>query len=313
MREIHVLPGLSPPPLPLRAVVRAMNAMSEAGFGDAMLAWAIRQPLMTNRGYRGPPPGVGDVVISTFVKSGTNWMTQLALQTAWRGQAEFTHVHELVPWPDSPVRLPADIARPRRSPDGIQVIKTHEPRGAVPLSADAQYIVVVRDPKDVLVSSYHFVPGVMRAVVAGEVTPAEWLDAYCSPRFCAGSWAEHLASWWPHRDDPNVLLLTFREMKRDLSGVQRRIESLMGVACDEPTRAEVLRLSSFAHMKAAADAFGSVGPFLRNAPPTMVRRGEVGGAELYSASDRARVDDWCREGLDSAGCDFPYDDVFGAG
>lgn len=312
MREIRVLPGLPRPRLPQRILLHTLNALSEAGAGDAMLRWAIRQPLLTNRGYRAPPPGAGDVVVSTYLKSGTNWMMQLALQTAWSGQASFTHVHDLVPWPDAPIPLPATTHAPQRSPAGLQIIKTHEPAGAVPVTDEARYIVVVRDPKDVLVSSHHFVLGVIGAVVAGRVTPAAWLDAFCSPRFCAGSWAEHLAAWWPRRDDPNVLLLTFREMKADLPGAQRQVERLLGLELDAPTRAEVLRLASFAHMKSMGDAFGSIGPILRAPPPAMVRKGQVGSRELYTDADRARVDAWCRGELQRLGCDFPYDATFGA-
>jgi hypothetical protein len=300
-----------PPKLPQRLLLRGLDAVSEAGAGDAMLRWAIRRPDLTNRGYQAPPPGAGDVVISTYLKSGTNWMTQLAAQTAWAGRARFTHVHELVPWPDAPIPLPATTAAPRRSPGGLQVIKTHEPAGGVPLTDDARYIVVVRDPKDVLVSSHHFVLGILGAVLAGHVTPTGWLDAFCSDRFCAGSWAAHLAAWWPLRHRDNVLLLTFREMKADLPGVQRRVESHLGLTLDGATRAEVLRLASFAHMKSVDDAFGSIGPTLRAPPPAMVRAGRVGSRELYSDADRVRVDAWCRAGLTRLGCDFPYDTTFG--
>ena len=29
-----------------------------------------------------------------------------------------------------------------------------------------------------------------------------------------GSWAEHVLGWWRHRDDENVLLLKYEDMKK---------------------------------------------------------------------------------------------------
>ena len=46
-------------------------------------------------------PGAQDVFVATYAKSGTNWMMQIVTQLAWRGRAEFEHIHEFVPWPDS--------------------------------------------------------------------------------------------------------------------------------------------------------------------------------------------------------------------
>lgn len=31
---------------------------------------------------------------------------------------------------------------------------------------------------------------------------------------CYGSWFDHVLSWWKHKDDPNVLLLKYEDMKK---------------------------------------------------------------------------------------------------
>lgn len=315
MLELPLLPGLVQPPLPQRLMVRAVRWLSEHGLGDAILRRAVRSPALLNRPFGRHALGPGDVVVSTYFKSGTNWMLQLALQTAWAGQARFTHVHQLVPWPDAPTPLPARVGRAPRSPSGLQIIKTHTPRSGLPLRPGggdgARSIVVARDPKAVVVSAYHFVLGVLGNVCAGEISPEAWLDRFCSRQFIGGSWAEHAASWWPHRDDPDVLWVTFREMKADLAGAQRRVEAFLEVQLDEQTRAEVLRMASFQHMKAHTDAFGSVGPILRGRAPDMVRAGRVSSGELYRADQLARVDAWCRAELARLGSDLPYDALFG--
>ena len=82
------------------------------------------------------------------------------------------------------------IALSARSGVSLRVIKTHLPLGRLPMNADAKYIYVVRDPKDVFVSSYHFV----RDVALGPLMPsvANWLKVYLSPDVSFGSWAQHL-------------------------------------------------------------------------------------------------------------------------
>jgi uncharacterized protein YecE (DUF72 family) len=144
-------------------------------------------------------PSERDVLVCSYFKSGTNWTMQIAVQIAHRGRGEFEHVHDLVPWPDMADRaryaVPLDDDRPARSaPTGLRVIKTHMALDALPYSPAARYICVVRDPKDVFVSGYHFT----RAMVMGPLMPSvdAWLDAYLSPDAPMGSWARHLASGW---------------------------------------------------------------------------------------------------------------------
>jgi len=83
------------------------------------------------------------------------------------------------------------------------------------------------------------------------------------------SYWDHLTSWWPHRDDPNVLLVFFEDLKTDLEGCVRRIAAFMdqggagagaagtsaALATDEEAIAEVVRLSSFEYMSEHAHQF----------------------------------------------------------
>lgn len=43
---------------------------------------------------------------------------------------------------------------------GPRPVKTQLSRGSTPLTDAARYVVVIRDPEDVVVSSYHFVSGI---------------------------------------------------------------------------------------------------------------------------------------------------------
>jgi hypothetical protein len=280
------------------AMTRAMNrAMSR--FGD----------------YQ---PGPHDVLVCSYFKSGTNWTMHIAVQIAHLGQASFDHIHDLVAWPEIERRRMglavalADEGPWRNAPTGLRVIKTHLPMDRVPYSAAARYICVVRDPKDVFVSSYHFA----RDMVFGPLmpSPARWLQTFLSPDCISGSWAAHLASGWRLRRRDNVLFLTYEEMKRDLPAAVHRIAALMNVTLSPAQFDDVVRQSGFAHMKQIGMKF-DLGRFRRPAKlagGAMIRRGESGAAgELLSADEQRRIDRYWRAELARLDCDFPYEQVFG--
>jgi hypothetical protein len=262
-------------------------------------------------------PTDNDVIVCSGLKSGTNWTMQIAVQIAHRGDAQFGHIHDLVPWPELPKRakfaIDVNDNAPRDgSPTGLRVIKTHLPMHSVPYTPEARYICVVRDPKDVLVSAYFFF-----GALAGPLMPSlrTWLKISTSPDALEGGWADHLNSYWQMRNRDNVLFLTFEQMKEDLPGVVNRIAKLMGVALTPEEHATVVEKSRFEYMKQEGHKFDPIGLGFPGgkARGAMVRRGERGKSdELLTVADRNRIDDFWRSALVRIGSDFPYDDSFPA-
>jgi hypothetical protein len=198
----------------------------------------------------------------------------------------------------------------RASPTGLRVIKTHLRLDPVPYSPEARYICVVRDPKDVFVSSYHFT----RAMVMGSLMPSVegWLDAFLSPDTALGSWAQHVACFWRIRKEPNVLFMTYEGMRTDLPGAVDKIAALLGVALTAEERAAVIERSSFAHMKSIGSKFDAPGAPWASSAGAMMRKGESGASgEMLSAEQQQRIDDYWQAELTALGCDFPYAEAFG--
>jgi len=285
-------------------------------FGAWPRLMARRPPPEFLRSFGDYRPSAHDVIVCSYFKAGTTWTLQIATQIAFRGRAEFDQIHYAVPWPDVPFPplarriIPlADPSPAALSPTGLRVIKTHLTQPHVPLTPEARYLVVTRDPKDCCVSAYRF----LEALALGPLMPsvAHWVDQMQSPSFAA-PWAEHLASYWAVRHEPNVLVIAYEEMKKDHAAAVRKIAKFMGVDLTPAELAEVVEQSSFAAMKKAAAKFepGRVVPWGKDS--AMLRRGVSGGSgELLTAEQQRRIDDHCRAELARLGCDFPYDAVFG--
>lgn len=261
-------------------------------------------------------PTEHDVVVASYFKSGTNRTMQMALQIAWNGAAEFEHIHDLVPWIEWPqsrkgFAVPLCDALWKQCPSGLRVIKTHLPMEKLRYSEAGRYVWVVRDPKNVFVSSYHFV----KSVTLGPLMPSidEWLDIFLSEDAFQGSWAEHLAGGWGYRDRDNVLFLTFEGMKRAPVNTIDRLAQFMGVEVTAEERDRVVHRASYDYMKTNGHKFDTIGisPPWVSSRRTMIRRGRAGGSdELLNSNQQERIDDYCRAELLRLGCDFPYDDYF---
>jgi hypothetical protein len=275
---------------------------------------ASRRPRDRNRNFGDYQASAHDVFACVYFKSGTNWLMQIIVQVIHRGAAEFEHVHDLVPWPDCPDRrytVPLSDQAWKKSPTGLRVIKTHLELARVPYSAEARYVCVVRDPKDVCVSAYHF----LRAEGMGPMTPSvpNFVEYFLAPGFHFYPWASFLDDYWRIRDRENVLFMTYEEMKKDLPGTVRKVAALLKIALLEDELDAVVRQSSFDHMKQIEHKF-ETGMMVPWAKPhgAMIRRGQNKGSdELLTLALQQRIDDHCRAELKRLGSDFPYDEAFG--
>ncbi len=222
--------------LPLVLLAGIVSLLDKLGQSKRVFDWMagfMNSPRQKRTTFASYMPTGSDVIVATYAKSGTNWAMQIALQIAYYGDAEFGFIHELIPWPDAPLPvIRAKLSDPtlaKRAPSGLRVIKTHWEQHYVPYSPEAKYIVVVRDPKEVFVSSHFFAKSMFGSVINFDYSADEWLDFYLSDRFIFGSWAEHTASWWPYRGRDNVLLVTYSELKRNPRDNIQRIADLMKV------------------------------------------------------------------------------------
>jgi len=305
-----IMDGLMQPVIRLQERRGAAVGMMERIAASQQMGLRKRNP------FRHYVPGPQDVFVMTFAKSGTNWMMQIAQQLIYHGKSEYDHLHDLVPWPDTTAMpflkkyaIPIEEATHwQQSPERLRVIKTHFNWDMLPYSEQAKYIAVIRDPKDIFVSNYVFV----RDGVYGPAMPTvdTWFELFLLPNFpIGGSWAVNTAGYWAVRNRPNVLIASFKEMKRDLRGTVLKVADFLKITVSDDVINEVCRKSSFEYMKAIDQKFAIGKMIAWRKPGAMIRKGSQGGSsEMLSPERQRQIDEHFMAELKRLGSDFPYEE-----
>jgi hypothetical protein len=258
----------------------------------------------------GPPPWIdetiqqkitwrdGDIVVAVPPKSGTTWTMNIVHQLRADGDGTFADIYREVPWLEF-------VPRPGLSVDDLvaqfdamprnrrRAFKTHAAPGVLPYHApgsgyDVRYVVVVRNPDEAVASFRPFIAAHSDA----------WFDLWHVPKgaivgrnfeeYFAGIGSHGIAprvfgfvaAWWPLRNEANVLLVHYADLKRDLEGSVRRIADFLGFDVSPSQWPAILEYTSFAWMKANEDRFELRGvtevPILD--PGAMIRKGKVGAS-----------------------------------
>jgi hypothetical protein len=216
----------------------------------------------------------GDIVISTPPKSGTTWTQMLCALLIFDGPDFPAPLGDLSPWLDMCNRPLAEVTADLAAQTHRRFIKTHTPLDGLPLHGDVTYLVVGRDPRDVMISYEHHAANMdfehflaLRAAAVGNEDLAELpprrvpsgnpverfrtfvSDETPSPPPTLASVLHLLDSGWQRRRAPNVTLFHYADLTADLPSELLRLARVLGIPCS-PERARALALeASLARMR----------------------------------------------------------------
>jgi len=181
-----------------------------------------------------------DTFLVSFPKSGNTWARFLIANLVRPGQKiDFSNVNRVIPGPEvTPNRELMRLARPR-------IIKSHQ-------YFDPRYprvIYIVRDPRDVVVSQYHFQR--KRKLVTDEFPVEKYVDRFISGQTSFyGSWGEHVASWLATRHgQPGFLLLRYEDMVSDTPRELAKVAAFLKLDASPEVIARAVERSSADQMR----------------------------------------------------------------
>ena len=187
-----------------------------------------------------------DVFLVSYPKSGNTWTRFLVANLLHPDrQVDFGNINQLTPDPEALTqRELARLPRPR-------IIKSHQ-------YFDPRYrrvIYIVRDPRDVVLSAYHFdvkrqliddqfsIEKYVADFVQSDLSHPQWQHPY-------GSWHENVASWfYVRRHHPEFLLVRYEALQSDGMGELARIAEFLGLSADPQRLARALDRSSSDRMR----------------------------------------------------------------
>ena len=189
------------------------------------LSTLVQDPEL-NFKYQAPWPT--DVIVATPRKCGTTWLTHICHQLRMGGSEPDFETQEEVVASIHFSKLYGLDPNTMPQPADPRVFAAHMCYSALPKGG--KLITCMREPSDMLLSFYRFADTVLS--LKGRVS----LPIFCNRYLELGDLKDTLISlvdWWEHRNDQDVLLFFFDDLKEDHIGCVRRIAKFMGVDCSE--------------------------------------------------------------------------------
>lgn len=263
-----------------------------------------------------------DIVIGTYAKSGTTWTQQIISQLLFEGD-EAPNVGDISPWvdlrvPPTPIKLAALEEQKHR-----RFVKTHLPVDALVFSPKAKYLYIVRDGRDVAWSLFNHhstanevwygalneTPGLVGPKIQPPATtdPVEyyrnWFENDGAPFW---SFWESIQSWWEIRHLPNVMLVHFNDLKKDMPGQMRQIAEFLEIPINEEKWDDIVEHCTFDYCKNNSAKIAPLGGALwEGGATTFINKGTNGRwKDLLPKEDCDRYEKVAEEKLGKECADF---------
>jgi aryl sulfotransferase len=258
-----------------------------------------------------------DIIIGTWSKSGTTWMQQLVAQLVFQGDPE-VYGQALSPWIEFRLLPKEEIFGIAEAQEHRRFIKTHSPLNCVPFLPQLKYIYAARDPKDVAWSMYHHHCITTPEAVddynnaPGRVGPP-WVQPDCDVREYylyflengyfpglspdAGYWP-NIQSWWDGRQQPNVMLLHYNNMKSNFEDVARNVAAFLEIEVPETIWPQIIEHCGIEYMREQAKKFEVLDHVFEGGGANFINKGINGRwKDVLSQEEIDRCDDVALENL----------------
>ncbi|GAB1611067.1 sulfotransferase 4A1-like [Argonauta hians] len=252
-----------------------------------------------------------DVWVVSWPRSGTTWVQHLVYlihsnldisrEEEKNLEQRFHFLENVYPG------LPSIQANP-----GPRLIKTHLPFHLLPeqlMTVKPKIIYVVRNPKDILISYYHFLKMLEPLKFVG--TFEEFCDRFTKDKVYYSPWGPHVRKAVElNQEHDNLLIVQYEDLHKDLAGQVRRIADFLGRELTESQVECVTHRSQFGSMSNNPSVnyswWDNLG--IRDQTQTkFLRKGKVGDWKNFlSPFFSRRVEKMVRDNLSDVEYDFTF-------
>jgi len=203
-------------------------------------------------------PRSDDYVVVGPPKCGNTWLQQM-MHALRQGPMNFAELTEVVPFVDGALdqgwNLDAEqVATPR-------LFKTHLSEPHCPKGA--KYVFIIREPLDATLSWFLFNEGWF--FEKGSLRPDTYLEHAWLKTSLSQDWSgsssfasiwDHIVTWWPRRNDDDVMWIFYEDMWEEPSKCAKSLATFMGLdGTDADLIETAVELSSLEYMKANRSQF----------------------------------------------------------
>ena len=244
-------------------------------------------------------PRPDDVIIATYPKCGTTWTQRIVGMLIFQSDDPFP-VQDISPWPDMRLPPPGAMLELAESQTHRRFLKSHLAYDSLPVYEGVKFIHTARDGRDSAMSFHNhklkYTDGVLdemariladdprydSEVVRTSPDPAQhfrdWIQGkedHLGDPLC-GFW--HIErSFWEARNESNVLLVHYNDLKADLDGEMRRIAEFLDIHVDDDLWPRLVEAARFESMKGKAqELMPTAGTIWQGGGDTFLHKGTNG-------------------------------------